>query len=65
MATMKDYIRRLEKTYVGKEVVYEGRVYMVTGIDANCMVLIDKTSEYNDDTAVDLHMITFNAEDNT
>lgn len=52
--TYKDYINSLKEKYVGKHVIYlvDGNAYVVTGVDYNGCLLIDKPAEHTPDTAI-------------
>ncbi len=48
----RDYIEALRNEFVGKHVMYEGKVYTIAMVDYNGIIHIDKPSQYNKTTAV-------------
>jgi hypothetical protein len=57
MMDYKDYIRQKREKWIGKRVRYEGKEYNVIGVDYNGLLLIDKKSEFKDDTALEEWMV--------
>ena len=53
----KDYIKQKRDKWIGKRVRYEGKEYNVVYVDYNGMLLIDKKSEFKDDTAIEEWMV--------
>lgn len=49
----KDYIKQKREKWIGKRVRYDGKEYNVIGVDYNGLLLIDKKSEFKDDTALE------------
>ena len=47
-----DYIEALRSEFVGKHVMYLGKVYIIVMVDYNGMIHINKPSQYNETTAV-------------
>ena len=52
--TWKEFIEKERKTYIGKKVEYENKIYTVVGVDYNGVILIDKHGEFTPDTAAGL-----------
>lgn len=48
----RDYIDALKKEWRGQRVRYDGQTYMVTDVDYNGALLIDKQAQFTDTTAV-------------
>ena len=44
----RDYIEALRSEFVGKRVMYEGKVYTIAIVDYNGIIHIDKPSQYNE-----------------
>lgn len=53
----KDLIRQKREKWIGKRVRYEGKEYNVVDVDYNGGLLIDKKSEFTDDTAISEVMV--------
>lgn len=53
----KDYIKQKRDKWIGKRVRYEGKEYNVVYVDYNGMLMIDKNSEFTDDTAISEVMV--------
>lgn len=50
----KEYVEHLNKRFTGRKILYEGDEYTITHVDYNGVVHINKPSEHNDTTAVDI-----------
>ena len=48
----RDYIESLRSEFVGKRIMYEGKVYTIAMVDYNGIIHIDKPSQHNETTAV-------------
>ena len=46
-----DYIAKLKAEWIGKKVMYDGKVYTICHVDYNGVLHIDKPSEHNETTA--------------
>lgn len=46
------YIQQLRDQWIGKKVMYEGKVFTVVNVDYNGALLIDKKARFTDTTAV-------------
>lgn len=57
MGTWKNYIEKLKKEWIGKEVIFEGEKYKVVDVDYNGLLLIDKPARMTDTTAVLTSMV--------
>lgn len=57
MLTYRDYIEAIKARWIGKKVIYKGRVYTVIDVDYNGALLIDLPAEYTATTAVATWMI--------
>lgn len=53
----KDYIKQKREKWIGKRVRYDEKEYNVIGVDYNGLLLIDKKSEFKDDTALEEWMV--------
>lgn len=53
----RDYIKNMKQAHVGKEVSYQGNKYTVVDVDYNGALLINKPSEFNETTAVDISQL--------
>ncbi len=58
MATYKEYIENKKKQWIRKNVMYEGEIYQVIGVDYNGMLLINKKARFTNDTAVESFHVT-------
>lgn len=47
----KDYINRLKQKYVGKKVMFEGKIYNIVDVDYNGVLHIDRPTRCNKTTA--------------
>lgn len=56
--TYKEWIESMRQEWSGARVLYEGKEYMVTGVDYNGGLLIDKPARFTDTTAVGTWMVT-------
>lgn len=45
--TYKEYIEKLKAEWIGKKVMYDGKVYTISHVDYNGVLHIDKPSEHN------------------
>ena len=50
--TWKEYVKELEKKYVGVKAYWNGKLYTIVKIDYNGVLHIDLPNEYNQTTAV-------------
>lgn len=50
--TYKEYIEKLRSEWIGKNVLYENKKYLVVDVDYNGMLLINKKATYTETTAV-------------
>lgn len=50
--TYRDYIEKLRSEFVGKRVMYEGKVYTIAMVDYNGIIHIDKPTKHNKTMAV-------------
>lgn len=57
MMDYKDYIRQKREKWIGRRVRYDGKEYNVIDVDYNGLLLIDKKSEFKDDTAISELMV--------
>lgn len=58
--TWREYIEKERKTYIGRKVKYEGKIYTVVDVDYNGCILIDKHAEFTPTTAIGLsHELNF------
>ena len=48
----KDYIEQKKQQWIGKVVWYDGKAYKVVDVDHNGAIMLDKTSQFSDTTAV-------------
>ena len=48
----RDWIEQLKNEFVGKQVMYEGKVYTIIKVDYNGIIHINKPSAHNETTAV-------------
>lgn len=46
-----DYIAKLRKIWIGKKVMYGGKVYTICDVDYNGILHIDRPTEHNETTA--------------
>ena len=46
-----DYIQRLKDKWIGKQVLFEGKVYTIVDVDMNGILHIDRPTEHNKTTA--------------
>jgi phage major head subunit gpT-like protein len=47
-----DFIKALEKEWIGKKVMWDGKAYNIVKVDYNGVLHIDKASKFNDTMAV-------------
>lgn len=52
MGTWKEYIEKLKRQWIGKEVIFEDEKHKVVDVDYNGALLIDKKARMTDTTAV-------------
>lgn len=52
--TWREFIEKERKTYIGRKVKYEGKIYTVVDVDYNGVILIDKRAEFTPTTAIGL-----------
>ena len=52
MGTWKEYIEKLKRKWIGKEVIFENEKHKVVDVDYNGALLIDKKARMTDTTAV-------------
>ena len=48
----KEWINKLKVEFVGRKVLYEGKVYTIADVDYNGLIHINKASQFNNTTAV-------------
>ena len=52
----KNFISALKKKWIGKRVMYSGKIYTVVDVDYNGCLLIDKKAQFTNTTAIDAFM---------
>ena len=58
--TWREFIEKERKTYIGRKVKYEDKIYTIVNVDYNGVVLIDKQAELTPTTAIGLpHELNF------
>lgn len=50
----KEFIEKERKTYIGRKVKYEDKIYTVVDVDYNGVILIDKQAKFTPTTAIGL-----------
>lgn len=58
METYKEYIEKLRNEWIGKNILYENKKYLVVDVDYNGLLLIDKKAKYTDTTAISKLYVT-------
>ncbi len=53
----KNLIKQKRVMWIGKRISYKGKEYNVVGVDYNGMLLIDRKSEFTNDTAIPETMV--------
>ena len=53
--TWREYIEKERKTYIGRKVKYEDKMYTVVDVDYNGVIMIDKHADFTSTTAIGLH----------
>ena len=54
MNSYKSYIDKRKEKYIGCKVLFGNKQYTVVDVDYNGMLLIDRKTQFNDTTAIDL-----------
>ena len=58
--TWREHIEKKRKTYIGRKVKYEDKIYTVVDVDYNGVIHIDKHAEFTPTTAIGLpHELNF------
>lgn len=51
MSTWKEHVERMKRDWIGKKVMYRGKVHTIVDVDCNGILHIDLPSEHNMTTA--------------
>lgn len=52
MGTWRGYIESLENEFIGKKVIYDGRIFSIVKVDYNGMIHINKPGKHTTTSAV-------------